>query len=389
MHAKYINLLNYYLVMNCKPRGEFLRKVISEVREGEFPYESREEKKVDWAMYDVAQCHEIADMIDMIRELVDSAATDLGIGKPKKRDRGRPSTPPDDVAKVLLLQSYLDVPNRVAEGMVYLFKEKLGLSKEFSYKTIERGYDKECVKKILDEVFRLTNEPVKDLEKIFSVDGSGTPTSIKQNYAQDRQRQNEKRSKETAIGDTQKSYDSLPRSADKKHDYVYKEAVIGTKYKLFAGWKSTTDHSIGETTMFPEVFAQAIDNHPNMEQILGDGIFATRPICKVVGQYGVTPRFLPRRNVTFKRKGVKTWFEMLWSLSEEPQEWLSEYHMRSISETGYSMLKIRNPRPLRKRLDPRKENEDYFRGIVHNIRRLCYLRYLEGIKFKAPTRIDT
>lgn len=87
----------------------------------------------------------------------------MDTGVPEKRGPGRPSTPPDDVAKILLLQSYLGVPNPFAEGMVYLFKEKLGLSKGFSYKTIERGYDKECVIKILDMVFSLTNKPVKGL----------------------------------------------------------------------------------------------------------------------------------------------------------------------------------------------------------------------------------
>ncbi len=277
------------------------------------------------------------------------------------------------------------------------------MSKSFSYKTIERGYDRECVDKILDMVFRLTNEPVKELEKVFSVDGSGTPTSVKQNYNADRQRQNAKRSKSKG---KKEAHGSLPGSSDKKHDYVYREAIIGTKYKLFAGWKSTTDHSIGETTMFPDVFAQAIEKHPNMEQMLGDGIFATRPICKEVGLHGITPRFLPRRNVTLKRKGVNTeegslppvyamrhasfgvkaWVDMLWALSKDPQGWLHDYHMRSISETGYSMLKRRNTGPLRKRLDPRRETEDYLRGICHNIRCLYYLQYLENIKLKIIAR---
>lgn len=386
MHVKFINLLVHYLSMNHKQRGDFLRKVIDQVREKEFPYESREKKKVNWSMYDVAQCQEIADMIELIRELVDSAVERLEKLKPKaQRGPGRPPTPPSDVAKVLLLQSYLDVPNRVAEGMIYLFSEKLGLSKGFSYKTIERGYDRESVNEILNMVFNLTNEPVRDLEKRFSVDGSGTPTSVRQNYNADRQRQNAKRSKSKGKGE---AHDSLPPSTDKKHDYVYKETIIGTKYKLFAGWTSTTDHSIGETTLFPEVFAQAIESHPNMEQMLGDGIFATRPICKEVGQHGITPRFLPRRNVTLKRKGVKAWVDMLWDLSKDPQKWLSEYHMRSISETGYSMLKRRNTGPLRKRLDPRRETEDYLRGICHNIRRLCYLQYLEDIKLKTITKAN-
>jgi len=372
--------------MNHKQRGDLVRNIIHQVREKEYPYESRPKEKTNWANYDRAQCREVADMIDLIRELVDSAVERIEADLPKEpKQPGCPPKPAPDIAKVLLLQSYLGAPNRVAEGLIYLFSEKLGMKEKFSYKTIERGYDRVSVDIILDLVFKLTNEPVRELEKVFSVDGSGTPTTVKQNYNADRQRQNAKRSKESTTNNAEKkAHDNFPRSTNKKHDYIYKEAIIGVKYKLFAGWTSTIDHSIGETTLFPEVMAQAIENHPDMEQILGDGIFATRPICKTVGEYGVTPRFLPRRNVTLKRKGVKKWTDMLWDLSEDPQEWLRDYHMRSISETGYSMLGRANPQPLRKRLKPRMETEDYLRGICHNIKRLCYLRYLADIVPVAP-----
>ena len=76
----------------------------------------------------------------------------------------------------------MGVPNRVAEGLIHLFDGKLGLSQHFLYK-IEGGYDKKSVDRILDMVFQLTNEPIRELEKVFSVDGSGSPTSVIQNYA--------------------------------------------------------------------------------------------------------------------------------------------------------------------------------------------------------------
>ncbi len=361
-----------YIIMSREQAGKALRKIIGEVREGNFPYQEREKTATNWNDYDRAQCHEISDMLILIRESVDFAVRIMKANQPpKNKGPGRPPCRSSDVAKALLLQSYFDVPNRVAEGLLLLFSEKMGISNTFSYKTIERGYDRESVGKILDTVFKLTNEPVRGLEKVFSVDGSGSPTNIRQNYARDRQIQR----RGEVLPD-----DSMAESiSDPKHDYVYKLAIVGTKYKLFAGWRSTTDHSIGETSMFPGVMADAIENHPNMEQMLGDGIYATRPICKLVGRYNVTPRFLPRRNIIMRSKGVKEWAEMLWELYRTPQEWLREYHMRSISETGFSMLNVANTGPLRKRLDRRRTTEDYLRGVCHNIRRLCYLFYLEGI----------
>ena len=95
MHVKFINMLVYCGPMNRKQRGDFVRKVISQVRKKEFPYDPLEKQGTDWSMYDVAQCREIADMIELIRELVDSAVERLEKLKPKpQRGPGRPPTSP-------------------------------------------------------------------------------------------------------------------------------------------------------------------------------------------------------------------------------------------------------------------------------------------------------
>ena len=84
-----------------------------------------------------------------------------------------PPTDPADVAKALLLQAYANASNRMAEGLLLLFREKLGISCHFSYKTIERGYDREPVNKILDEIVVIINESIEGKETIFSFDGTG------------------------------------------------------------------------------------------------------------------------------------------------------------------------------------------------------------------------
>jgi len=328
-----------------------VRKLIDSARRGEMDYEGRPPPKVDWTAYDLAQTRELADMVAMIRELVDAAETRLR--ERRKRRPGRPATPAADIAKVLLLQAYLEVPNRVAQGLVLLFGEKLGLSREFSYKTIERGYDRRAVRRMLDEVFALTNEPVRGLERVLSVDGTGLPTSVKQNYERDA------RSKEGrgALG------------------YMRAVAVIGTSFKLFAGWRSTEDPAGSELALFPDALREARAHQPGMAVVVGDGIYAGRPQCRLVGELGAVPRFLPRRNATLKRFGVREWVDMLQAMARDPQAWFADFHLRSLSETGFSVLKNRKG-PLRKRLSVRKETEGFLDVVAHNIRRLNQLRYL-------------
>lgn len=83
--------------------------------------------------------------------------------------------------------------------------------------------------------------------------------------------------------------------------------------------------------------------------------------------------------MTFRSKGFVGWNDMLYSLWEDPQEWLEHYHMRSISETVNSMVKCRFGVPLRKRLDARKATETQLKNVAHNVRRIGYLEIMDGI----------
>ncbi len=373
--------------MPSKYRGEELRKIIKKVRDGTFEYRNRDNAETNWGKYDSAQIKEMANYLENLRDIVDEADNRIRSRTiPGKRGPGRPETNPADIAKTLLLQTYTESPNRVAEGLLLLFREKLGISQHFTYKTIERGFDRKAVNKILDEVVAITNECVENEEKTCSFDGTGFSASNKENYADKRQKQNSKKNqKKSQQANDEQSHDSFPMSdSTSKMGFSYCVMGIGVQHKLISGISVSPDHSIGETTMFPEVYYQTLQSYPNLENALGDGIYACRWITDIVSKSQVTPYFLPRSNVTFKSKGFAGWHDMLLSLWNDPQKWLKEYHMRSISETVNSMVKCRFGAPLRKRLDPRKATETRLKLVAHDIRRIGYIEILGGIKPHWP-----
>jgi transposase len=368
--------------MNSEQREELLHKLIDQARNQELPYEKRPKKSINWTDYDVAQCNEIVDALDLIRDLVDTADSRIQAHTtPEKPGPGRPPTDAANIAKALLLQSFLGISNRVAEGFVRMLGPKLGIDENFSYKTIERGYDREAVNAILDEVMRISNAPIEGLEKTFSIDGSGTPTRMKQNYAHDRERQNKERKKEGK--DAPSNDDAFPKG---HHDYVYEVSTVGVEYKLIASYENTTDHSRGEMSFFKRAAMETKALHPATKMLCADGAFANRPVCEILNELGITPRTMPKRNATLKRKGVFAWTQMLMALLRDPQGWLRQYYLREASETVNSMLKRRNPWPLRKRLDDRKLTEDLLRAVNHNVRRLCYLYYLVDLQVLAKLK---
>lgn len=360
--------------MSSRHTTDELRELVKSVRSGTFHYDGRPPKRsLDWGSYNEAQLHEISDTINLIRRFVNTASSRMP-EKTRLGRRGRPPFPAGDVAKALLLQSYFGVSDRVAAGLVYLFKEKLGIASEFSCKTIERGYDPGPVAEILREVFRITNEYGNANETTFSVDGTGNPTSSKVNYESVRSEQRRKKTDDSSSG--------WPST---KSDFQYTVESVGVHTKLVAGFQTTADHSVGELSMFRGVLSQTHVNGPGMYTVLGDALHTSRNNCALVAQYGAKPYFLPHVNSTFLALGVPSWNNMMHAFVEDTQEWLKEYHMRSISETFNSVDKTRFPWKIRRRLPWRKDAAMSIRVYVINVRRCVYMAYLQP-EYISPIR---
>jgi transposase len=347
-----------------------LRQTITSIRKGTFLYQQKEQKKIDFTKYNLAQINEITDVLESIRDIVNLADQRIQQRSTPVKGPGRPKVPARDVVKVQLIETFFGASDRVAEGFFNLFREKLGISSDFCYKTIERGYDPERSWELVEEVLRITNEVGNANERHFSIDGTGDPCTVKVNYESKRAEQRTKKQAKTV----KTSSDSFP---GKKHDFQYSVFTVGTTTKIIGGFMTTDDHSFGELSFFRQVVEQTIANCPSFEVLHGDAIYANRVACGLLAQQQLTAYFLPKSNVTFKSKGVPAWKSMLYSLVENPQRWLECYHERSISETANSMLKRRESTKIRKKLSPRKGMQEALKFMVHNIRQICYLKYLK------------
>jgi transposase len=348
---------------------EDLRNLVKSVRDRSFPYEKRESKKRNWSSYDDAQVNEIADVLETIRDIVDMAASNL---PEKKKTAGRPPVPASDVVKVMLMQAYFGMPNRIAEGFLRLFGEKLGISSSFSYKTIERGYDPDRTKELLDEVHRIMNLSGNPEENIFSTDGTGDPATMKVNYESRRSLQRQEKEKHKT--DDKEKSDAFP-STKGKHDFQYSVFSAGVHTKMIAGFATTDNHSIGELSHFPSIMSQTMDLAPGIEEMLGDALYSNRKMCSITQSYGIDQYFLPKTNASFRAKGVASWKAMLYDFADNTQSWLEHYHMRSISECVNSMMKRKMPVKIRKKLPQRKKTEETLKINMHNLRQYNYLKH--------------
>ena len=353
-----------------------LQNIVLAVRNKTFKYEGKPKKSMDWASYNEAQLNELADMLQIIKESVDIAVERVNSRQDvKPKGPGRPPVPDGNIAKVLLLQGYFGVSDRVAGGLLKVFDTKLGISEKFSYKTIERGYDPERTKPIFDEIFKLTNEWSNFNENMAGIDGSGDPTTMKVNYETERSKQRNDKTENTQ---------GITMSWPTKKDFQYSVLSVGIHTKVIAGFSTSEDHSVGELTQAYDVIQRTPKNMPNLGIVVGDTLYANRPFCQTVYFCGAALYSLPKSNVTLKEKGFEDWARMTYELILDPQGFLDVYHNRSISETVNSMMKRREPIPIRKRLSGRRRTAEVVKINLHNLRQSCYLTYTAPALTKTP-----
>lgn len=315
--------------------------------EGWLKYEPKEKKEIDFNKYTVAQVNEINNVLLLIRRIVDEAYMSI----PEFYETGRPSKSACDKAKAILMQQFFQCSNRVAEGFVKLFREKLGMKESLTYKDIERAYENPEVALILHVAHQLSNEPVAGKEKDFAIDGTGMPSSIKQNYANDREK-----------GTAAKGYEKLV-------------AIFGENYKLI-GACEIADAKDNEAPYLQPLLDELMEVYEELNLFSGDSAYLSRDNCDAIVSYGGVPRIYPKSNTVVKQRGSKAWTSMLLAFIVDPQKWLEEYHIRSISESGNSVLKRRFPRNLLKRDYTRRKCEAFSRACIYNLRQLNYIHYL-------------
>ena len=254
-----------------------LQNLVKAIRNGEFEYEEKEEKPIDWGKYDTAQINEVADMLHSINLAVDVAFERVRSREERKiRVSGRPPIPADDIAKLMLLQGYVGFSNRVATGFLKMFTA-IRFSNNFSYKTLERGYDPLRTRPILDEVFKLTNEWSNFNEDTAGIDGSGDPTTNKVNYETKRSEQRKEHEKGQGTNSKTEVMGSWP---GRRTDFQYSVLSVGIHTKIISGFSTTSDHGIGELSMAPDVMKQTGENMPKLAIVLGDTLYANRPSVK-------------------------------------------------------------------------------------------------------------
>jgi len=309
--------------MTKLPNKEF-RAMIPLLREKDF-YEPEEQRKISWSEYNSSQIDEAYETLVFIKESIDQVQY-LNI----KGKTGRPLTDPKILAKAVLLCEALGLTERSAQGWLKILGPFLGIYEQLDDRTIGDAYDKIEVVYILKQVF----ESSKTSDGILSGDGTGLETSRKQNY------ESQKKAGDymTSIVDSREIVQAFDISGEQECKAMHKliEGVYGNSLRLDAG-------------------------------------FNDRELVRKISENGMTLYVFPKKNNNLN--GHSAWKLMYLELFYDVMQWLTEYHLRSHTESFHASFKTKHGM-ITKRRHTAKLSQVTARIVLHNRRRTSYFSKL-------------
>ena len=307
------------------PNKEF-RVIVPLLREKDF-YESEEQRKISWPEYNLSQIEDAYETLSFIKDSVDKSEYLQIKGKV-----GRPLTDPKSLAKSVLLCEALHLTERNAQGWLKILSSFLGITEYLDDKTIGDAYDKIEVIYILKQVF----ENSKTSDKILSGDGTGLEKSRKQNY------------------ESQKKYGTYMTSIIDSREIVQAFDITGKQ----------------ECKVMHELIKKVYGNSLRL-----DAGFNDRELVKKIVEQGMTPYVFPKKNNNLN--GHSSWKIMYLSLYLDVMQWLTEYHIRSHTESFHSSFKTKNGLITKIRTTSIL-SQITARIILHNRRRTSYFNKLRN-----------
>ncbi len=232
---------------------------------------------------------------------------------------------------------------------------------------------------------QITQGPVLEEEHNISIDGTGLPTSMKQNYeCEKKKKKKEKKESEKAEKGKQ------DEEKKEKSAHLFEQAIItvGIKYKMIASFIITENPFAAEGPYLEEALKEVQENYSRINMVTGDPAFLSRKNASLVSALGAVPRFYPKKNVTCRAHGSPAWRKMFHQLIEDPQAWLRDYHQRSVSESVNSAFKRMFEKKLTRRIRSRRITESMIRSCDYNIKRFSYLRYLAPHLFESQNHLN-
>jgi transposase len=120
-------------------------------------------------------------------------------------------------------------------------------------------------------------------------------------------------------------------------------------------------------------FQRLIRDLPRLGKVVGDKAYSSRANCQAVADKKGKPFLCFKANATGKAKGYPAWQISFRAYTDNPDEWMDEYHIRSIVEAAFSSLKRYWGPDIKSIKGWLKRRELSLKVLAYNVKRVLYI----------------
>ena len=159
----------------------------------------------------------------------------------------------------------------------------------------------------------------------------------------------------------------IKRKSEKK-DYLKLHVVIDVETGIIlhftiTDWKGSDSKG----------FQRLIRDLPRLGKVAGDKAYSSRANCQAVADKKGKPFLCFKANATGKAKGYPAWQISFRAYTNNPDEWMDEYHIRSIVEAAFSSLKRCWGPDIKSIKGWLKRRELSLKVLAYNVKRVLYI----------------
>lgn len=171
-----------------------------------------------------------------------------------------------------------------------------------------------------------------------------------------------------SLKSSSKYFDIRIRRINSRRDFLKLHICIDVNNGLVHYFTITDWHGSD-----PGEFKRLLRYLPQIARVLGDSAYSSRKNCNIVVEKKGRPYLMFKVNATGKAKGSPGWKESYCEYNEEEENWLAQYHLRSMIESVFGSIKRRWGSIIRSRLGWMKRRELSLKVLCYDIKQVLYL----------------
>ena len=166
-----------------------------------------------------------------------------------------------------------------------------------------------------------------------------------------------------------KWFDIRIKHKSTKRDYIKLHIVIDVDTGIILNF-TITDWKGSDA----KEFKRLIRDLPRIRKAAGDKAYSSRVNCQAVADKGGEPFLCFKANATAKAKGYPAWQISFEAYSNNKDEWMGEYHIRSVVESVFSSIKRCFGPDIKSIKGWLKRRELAIKVLAYNIKRMLYIK---------------